>query len=344
MACDMERNASQDSTSSLASSAVAKASERRRKHIANAQQNIAPKSKPEASLSPSHISVNKDQTSSQHQPATRKKEAISKVTYTRPSHPKLYCTACEEYPQGFRGEHELRRHYDRAHAQMRKVWICVQPTTPSKEGWMPAKPIGICKQCKQKKQYNVYYNAAAHLRRAHFCPRKRGRRARGEERESRAGKAGGDWPPIEWLKANGWLQEIEVVASRFLEYQILASQLDHDPLDNAPEDDDEDLEIFPAALFEPQHAALAAETLGLQWDLTSTYPCVAADLTYGYPTPIETSAQLYFPSGNFFHSLQAPAMAHTVSAPAALPSSSFYQRNDMMYDLNENGSVRPLDT
>lgn len=90
------------------------------------------------------------------------------------------------------------------------MWICLEPTTRTE--WWPAKPLGICKQCKQQKQYNVYYNAAAHLRRAHFCPRKRGRKAKGEERESRAGKAGGDWPPIDWLKANGWLKEIEVSA------------------------------------------------------------------------------------------------------------------------------------
>lgn len=111
-------------------------------------------------------------------------------------------------PAGFRGEHELRRHWDREHAHTRKVWICIEPTT--RTDWWPAKPLSSCKQCKQQKQYNVYYNAAAHLRRAHFCPRKRGRKAKGEERESRAGKAGGDWPPIDWLKAHGWLKEIEV--------------------------------------------------------------------------------------------------------------------------------------
>ncbi|KAK4937572.1 hypothetical protein LTR66_015180, partial [Elasticomyces elasticus] len=58
-------------------------------------------------------------------------------------------------------------------------------------------------------RYAVYYNAAAHVRRAHFRPKKRGRRPKGEVREGE-GEAGGraDEPKIEWLKANGWLMEL----------------------------------------------------------------------------------------------------------------------------------------
>ncbi|KAK3675518.1 hypothetical protein LTR78_004601 [Recurvomyces mirabilis] len=341
-ACNMERTDSQQSTSSSTStsSADAKASERRRKHIENAQQKIAPRSLPDGPKSKVSASTANGKQISKHQdPMVRQKQAISKTPYVRPSHPKLSCTLCIAYPSGFRGEHELRRHYDRAHAETRKVWICVEPTTPSKEGWWPTKPIGICKQCKQQKQYNVYYNAAAHLRRAHFCPRKRGRKARGEERESRAGKAGGDWPPIEWLKANGWLKEIEVLSSQFYTSQVLPSQ--HD--DELPDDmlnEDEDFEFTADSHFDIHDAALAAEGLGLQIPALPPYQ-QSADFFLGYLTPIETSAQMCFPT-NAFTNLQAPAMSHTVSAPPVLPSSTLYKMNGTMYDCN--GIVYSPDT
>ncbi|KAK4959522.1 hypothetical protein LTR66_013081, partial [Elasticomyces elasticus] len=60
-------------------------------------------------------------------------------------------------------------------------------------------------------RYAVYYNAAAHVRRAHFRPRKRGRRPKGEVRVGLGeGEAEGraDEPKIEWLKKNGWLMEL----------------------------------------------------------------------------------------------------------------------------------------
>lgn len=334
---DMQRTDSEQSTSSMSSTASAdlKASERRRKHIENARQNIAPKSLPDGPKSTSdRKSESKARLLKPQDPALRRKEAISKTTYIRPQHPKLYCNLCQEYSCGFRGEHELRRHYDRAHADTRKVWICVEPTTASKEGWWPAKPLGICKQCKQQKHYNVYYNAAAHLRRAHFCPRKRGRKARGEERESRAGKAGGDWPPIEWLKANGWLKEIEVTSAQFFAGTVVPSQLEAGMQDDILDDDDLD------SAMDMHHASLAAERLGLQ-----TYPMpTMTDFTYGYPTPAIDAATCFPTTG--FHPLieqafpVAPAMMHTVSAPPALPST--FDQTAMMYD--PNGPVYPIHT
>ncbi|KAK5127738.1 hypothetical protein LTR08_004220 [Meristemomyces frigidus] len=329
-----QSNLSDSSMASLVSTDV-KASDRRRKHIENAKQSIAPKSLPDG---PKSLP---DRTSDPHirplrlqDPMLRHKEAISKAPYVRPQHPKLYCDLCPEYPGGFRGEHELRRHHDRAHAQSRKVWICVEPTTPSEEGWWPAKPLGICKQCKQQKQYNVYYNAAAHLRRAHFCPRKRGRKAKGEERESRAGKAGGDWPPIEWLKANGWLEEIEVSAARSsFASNFVPSQLNANMPDDS--DDEEDVDLANDSAVDMRHPALTAETFGRQ-----SYPHQPmTDFTYGYPTPaIDTAAcfpvniQCQPRLNN--HYPQAPAMAYSLSAPPILQSTAF-DPTAMMYDPND---------
>jgi len=60
-----------------------------------------------------------------------------------------------------------------------------------------------------KKKYGAYYNAAAHLRRAHFKPKQRcrGKSAKVEEKlEKRGGKGGGDWPPMPELKR--WMKEV----------------------------------------------------------------------------------------------------------------------------------------
>lgn len=145
-------------------------------------------------------------------------QAIQTSTSVRSQHGRLLCDLCHEYPSGFRGEYELRRHLDRAHAANRKAWICCDPlaaksayNTP--EDLRPTRPLDGCRQCQQQKPYNVSYNAAAHLRRVHFRPRKRGRKARGEKREVRGGNCGGDWPSMAWLKEQGWLRQNEVVGS-----------------------------------------------------------------------------------------------------------------------------------
>jgi hypothetical protein len=76
--------------------------------------------------------------------------------------------------------------------------------------YKPQQPLSKCKACQiQKKKYGAYYNAAAHLRRAHFKPkaRKSGRNTKIDEKpERRGGKAGGDWPPMSELKR--WMVEV----------------------------------------------------------------------------------------------------------------------------------------
>jgi hypothetical protein len=123
---------------------------------------------------------------------------IAKTSYIRPQKQKVMCPFCERR-EGFRGEHELRRHQKLVHSDTRTGWICLDN---SQDGNM----LGGCKNCRAGKVYGAYYNAAAHLRRVHFHPRRDGRRARGSV--SRAGKGGGDDPPMSELKK--WMKKVEV--------------------------------------------------------------------------------------------------------------------------------------
>lgn len=114
-------------------------------------------------------------------------------SYQRPPLRRVYCPKCNEYPEGFRGEHELRRHNDAKHASLVKRWVCTEPPSHISGSPQPVVPLSKCKACVTQKKYGAYYNAAAHLRRAHFNPH-------------RGGKASGDWPPMSILK--DWMREV----------------------------------------------------------------------------------------------------------------------------------------
>jgi hypothetical protein len=116
---------------------------------------------------------------------------------------RLKCPSCTDYPDGFRSEHELRRHTNRVHRKLRKVWKCVD-TSPDKSF------LANCKACQTGKRYNECYNAASHLRRMHFHPHKRGERKMTAAEARRGGKPGDLDPPMEVLKAN-WLREVDEV-------------------------------------------------------------------------------------------------------------------------------------
>lgn len=155
---------------------------------------------------------------------SREVAAIPKASVQRPSRPKTYCNECNEQPDGFHGEHELRRHIERVHSAVRKVWICVDISTDKTF-------LANCKACRNGKRYGANYNAAAHLRRTHFNPCQRGRGGRGKDSEKRGGKGGGIHPPMEVLK-HWMVQREEVVPENAPAY------LRETDTDNSVDDDE----------------------------------------------------------------------------------------------------------
>lgn len=67
---------------------------------------------------------------------------MAKPSYQRPRRPEVMRTQCYEHPDGFRGEHELRRHVATRHTAAVNRWVCVDPNTRGTEtDYKPHTPV-----------------------------------------------------------------------------------------------------------------------------------------------------------------------------------------------------------
>ncbi|KAJ3554415.1 hypothetical protein NPX13_g10616 [Xylaria arbuscula] len=199
------------------------------------------------------------------------KAVITKTKYVRPRQPKVFCELCDEHKEGFRGDHELRRHKDAKHQILVKKFICVDP----QELGLPVNvqvvnPLSKCKACKAQKKYGAYYNAAAHLRRTHFkekpsrCKNKNAGTAGGDE-DKRGGKGGGDWPSMHELK--NWMREMYV---------------QQDPQQPKEDDDmDEDVDGGQPIFGDSEMTASIGASSSSGFDSPSM-----TNLDYGFATPL----------------------------------------------------------
>lgn len=196
---------------------------------------------------------------------------LPQTSYQRPKHVRVHCNRCDDHPEGFRGPHELTRHIDNNHSQTTKKFICVEPQ--DSHHLKPLVPLSKCKSCTQQKKYGVYYNAAAHLRRAHFNPKPKGRiKGANSTADRGSGGRGGDLPMMDELKQ--WMQQVEVsivedAADSAAEDQDVASHFPKLPTEYAGDNNSKD-ENVPFHVRQPPYT-MAHSTLPSMTVFTDSY-------------------------------------------------------------------------
>ncbi|POR36392.1 Uncharacterized protein TPAR_03412 [Tolypocladium paradoxum] len=272
------------------------------------------------------------------------KVALQKTPYQRPKHPKVYCNQCEEHPDGFRGDHELRRHLNAKHKGVVKKFVCRDPAAVGIQSKVKVLyPLSECRACASKKQYGAYYNAAAHLRRTHFKPKAPRGKNKGSSEEKRGGKGGGDWPPMADLKL--WYEEVLVASDGST------------PLDDGAEDDafeqgeDTEMTMFSdfdnvSPSFDPDGAyglSLAGSMGGHLHDAAGTMPIptgmAAGSTSMGYIS-YGSIAYLEAASPEFAFSGESRSPYVPASSADTVAPTSFYDPNsqvisDYMWNMED---------
>ncbi|KAI1324418.1 hypothetical protein F5Y16DRAFT_402481 [Xylariaceae sp. FL0255] len=273
-------------------------------------------------------------TSDMHSEATRdsNKAAISRPKYVRPKQPKVFCDQCNEHKDGFRGEHELRRHKDAKHQQRVKKYICVDP----KEKGLPVNvtivnSLAKCKACKSQKKYGAYYNAAAHLRRTHFKekPSRSKHRNSGSEDEKRGGKGGGDWPSMHELK--NWMKEIWVVKNDQSGKDDDDMDEDVDPSMSNSFDDEAEVFVpnFPPADIRAVDYNSNFAMVSSDIPIMSNMPLSSADFNFIHPHPFSTDVAAFTSMG------QMNTMGSTVSSTTTVtPLTAFHDGMQAFDNIN----------
>lgn len=233
---------------------------------------------------------------------------LTKAPYVRPAHPKIMCQFCNERPDGFRGTHELERHIARSHAPCRKGYICVDASENGKF-------LAACKHCRAKKVYGAYYNAAAHLRRAHFHPRKRGRKGKNDEK--RGGIGGGDDPPMDYLKQN-WIREVEVTTAPKKAMSGASEAPSQSPDDKVSESFSDPITSATTTVMKSAAASCRFSSRQLV-PPPSTPPPSTTTATAAIPTPLDSSHVLDYEMNSIHANNSFILLETTLHATTTLP-------------------------